>query len=165
MTEAGPFFDGRMCALSCLGEFQTHPEKRFFLDGRTGDGSVALAPELTRAFSGTKWRSKVLAFDKVVLECQGAVEGPRFLDGHTVDHSVHLAPSTDRPFTGTVWQIVDPNNDTAALKCLGTQNPNLFLDGLTGNSTVRFSDSTASVHRNEVAGNGLPDGYMNGLNS
>src|SRR2546421_7314324 len=73
------------------------------LDGRTGDGSVALAPTSNDAFSGTRWRRR-MAGDVWTLECLGTAKGPRFLDGHTKEGTVHLAPSTNPPFSGTRWR-------------------------------------------------------------
>lgn len=140
MAEIGPFVDGQMYALSCLGEFQTHPERLFFLDGRTGDGSVALAPRATEEFSGTKWKAFVTG-DRVLLECQGDVDGPRFLNGFTGDQSVHLAPTGGGASTSTVWRVVLIDTHIA-LKCLSEDNPHLFLDGVTQSNTVRLSNTT-----------------------
>jgi hypothetical protein len=139
-AQAGPFIDGEMYALECLGNEHTAFK---FLDGRTGDGSVALAPTTNPPFSGTKWRASVRAGNFVLLECQGTIEGPRVLDGHTADHSVHLALSATGGFSGTLWQVVAPNDATTNLKCMGNDNPNLFLDGVTHDGTVRLSNSTA----------------------
>lgn len=139
-VEAGPFIDNQMVALECLGDVHTQFK---FLDGRTGDGSVALAPRTDGVFTGTKWLGSVRAGRFVLLECQGTVQGPRLLDGHTADNSVHLAPSAAGPFSGTLWEIVNPNNDTCNLRCLGNGDPNLFLDGVTQNGTVKLSNSTA----------------------
>ena len=49
------------------------------LDGRTGDGSVALTNNST--FSGTRWQIIEQPNSIVILKCLGDVDGPRFLDG------------------------------------------------------------------------------------
>jgi hypothetical protein len=75
-----------------------------WLDGRTHNGTVGLAPTRSSPFTGTKWRvhadrvwdPSVRAFvDKVVLESLGQVPGPRLLVSRGA--SVGLAPA---PFGG-----------------------------------------------------------------
>jgi hypothetical protein len=75
-----------------------------YLDGRTGDGSVGLAPSF-ESFSGTRWHWREGAGNVFTFECLGENKNPdhRFLDGRTADGTVGLAPSTDPPFTGTRW--------------------------------------------------------------
>src|SRR5687768_9819156 len=73
------------------------------LDGRTGDGSVGLAPHTGAPFSGTRWRRRTQG-DVWTLECLGDVPGPRFLDGRTDEGTVGLAPNVKAPFTGTRWR-------------------------------------------------------------
>jgi hypothetical protein len=113
--------------LSSLG----HVDGPRNLDGRTGDGSVALAPHTGSPFSGTRWRRRTQegtvglapntrppftgtrwraarVGDGFTLECLGDLEGPRFLDGRTHDGTVALAPNTQPPFTGTLWKVGVP---------------------------------------------------------
>ena len=80
---------------------QGHVAGPKLLDGRTGDGSVALTNN--SEFSGTRWQLIEQPNNIVILKCLGDVDGPRFLDGHAADSSVHLAPNTNAPFSGTRW--------------------------------------------------------------
>jgi hypothetical protein len=93
---------GRAYHLQCLGPV---PGPKW-LDGRTGNGTVGLAPETDGGFTGTKWR----VFDgggAVVLQCLGTVPGWRYLDGRTANGSVGLAPNTAGSYTGTRWKVSD----------------------------------------------------------
>ena len=134
---------GNMVSLRCLGKAAGRAR---YLDGRTGDGSVALAPELTAKFSGTKWKVRSAGESIVVLECQGTAPGAKFLDGRTAEGTVGLAPHTREPFSGTRWQVValdDANPNIVALKCLGAvKGPKRWLDGNTGAGTVALAPST-----------------------
>ena len=134
---------GNLVSLRCLGKA---PGRARYLDGRTGDGSVALAPELTAKFSGTKWKVRAAGESIVVLECQGTAPGAKFLDGRTAEGTVGLAPNTQAPFTGTRWQVApldDANPNIVALKCLGAvKGPKRWLDGRTGDGTVALAPST-----------------------
>ena len=85
----------RIVTIQCLGDA---PGSKF-LDGRTGDGTVGLAPD--DGGSGTRWRLP----GNGVLECLGDVPGPKFLDGRTGSGTVGLAP--DNGFSGTRWQMSD----------------------------------------------------------
>lgn len=131
---------GALVSLKCLGSI---PGPRF-LDGRTGNGTVGLAPQLFGPFTGTKW--KVFAGGgEIELQCQGDVDGPRFLDGRTADGSVGLAPTANRPFTGTHWRVhqIDNNNpNIVALECLGNIPGPRWLDGRTQNGSVGLAPST-----------------------
>ena len=90
--------------MKCLGDI----EGPRWLDGRTGDGTVGLAPDRSRPFTGTRWQA-IQAGDNpsiVALRCLGDVEGPRWLNGKTADGTVDVAPTTEPPFTGTKWEVV-----------------------------------------------------------
>ncbi len=108
-----------------------------FLDGRTGDGTVGLAPS-PDGFSGTRW-----AFGSSngvdTLECLGDVAG-RFLDGRTGDGTVGLAPSPDG-FSGTRWVSYFISSEIFTLECLGDVAGPRFLDGRTGDGTVGLAPS------------------------
>src|SRR4051812_11428103 len=97
-----PLTPGNDVSLRCLGNI----DGPRFLDGRTGDGTVGLAPDLGPRFTGTKWHVVRAGEGVVALKCLGAVEGPRWLDGRTADGTVGLAPTTQSPFTGTRWKVV-----------------------------------------------------------
>ena len=131
---------GNDISLRCLGEVNG-PR---FLDGRTGDGSVGLAPATGGHFTGTKWRVWA-GGNQILLRCAGAVEGPRWLDGRTADGTVGLAPGNTAPFSGTHWRVLplDPANENiVALQCLGAIQGPRWLDGRTGNATVGLAANT-----------------------
>jgi len=133
---------GHEVALKCLGNV---PGNRF-LDGRTQNATVGLAPSLTKRFSGTKWRVfNAGPNGRISLQCRGNVQGNRWLDGRTQNATVGLAPNRNKPFTGVVWEIVpldDNNPNIVALKCLGDIEGNRFLDGRTGDGSVGLAKST-----------------------
>ena len=132
---------GNIVSLRCLGNV-AGPR---YLDGRTANATVGLAPDLSKGFSGTKWKVFNGGRGTLALQCLGNVEGPRWLDGRTGDGTVGLAPSTNKPFTGTRWQVIPlDNNDPniVGLKCLGEINGPRFLDGRTGNGSVGLAQNT-----------------------
>jgi hypothetical protein len=129
-------------SLRCLG---TGPGAARYLDGRTGNGTVGLAPQPTKQFSGTKWQVFRAGDGVVALQCLGLINGPRWLDGRTADGTVGLAPNTKAPFTGTRWQIVpldDTNPDIVALKCLGNVEGRRWLDGRTADGSAGLAPTT-----------------------
>ena len=67
---------------------QGHVAGPKLLDGRTGDGSVALTNNST--FSGTRWQIIEQPNSIVILKCLGDVDGPRFLDGRIAPGGVEL---------------------------------------------------------------------------
>jgi hypothetical protein len=135
----GILANGNKVSLECLGD-KPGPK---FLDGRTGDGSVGLVPQIrTKTFSGTQWLVHMNNSGELFLECRGTIEGPRFLDGRTATGTVGLAPNTKRPFTGTLWQAVQLGNDIYNFKCLGDIEGSRFLDGRTGNGSVGLAQNT-----------------------
>ena len=119
----------------CLGDV----EGPRWLDGRTGDGTVGLAPNTDPPYTGTRWE---VTFDEPAsiyrFRCLGDVEGPRWLDGRTGDGTVGLAPNTDPSYTGTKWQVeptVIPENPNAILYKLtptGASAETAEPDGLPG---------------------------------
>jgi hypothetical protein len=92
--------------LKCMGDV----DGPRFLDGRTGDGSVGLAPITEGNFTGTHWQPLDDGPGRIILKCLGNIDGPRFLDGRTGNGTVGLAPSPEGNFTGTHWEIVDATN-------------------------------------------------------
>ena len=139
--EAQVLSAGNHVSLRCLGNI---PGPRY-LNGRTANGTVGLAPNLSPEFTGTEWRV-VRAGDGVVeLKCLGDIEGPRWLDGRTADGTVGLAPNTNRPFTGTRWQVLQVgynNPNIVALRCLGDIEGPRWLDGRTADGTVGVAATT-----------------------
>jgi hypothetical protein len=128
-------------SLKCLGNI---PGPRY-LDGRTANGTVGLAPNLGPNFTGTKWRVVRLGEGVVELRCLGDIEGPRWLDGRTADGTVGLAPNTRGSFTGTRWQVLqvsDNNPYIVVLKCLGDIPGPRWLNGRTGDGTVGVAATT-----------------------
>ena len=132
---------GNIVSFRCLGDI---PGPRY-LDGRTANGTVGLAPNLGSHFTGTKWLVVRAGDGVVALKCLGNIEGPRWLDGRTADGTTGLAPNTNKPFTGTRWQVVhvDNNNpDIVELKCLGDIEGPTWLDGRTADGSVGLAPMT-----------------------
>src|SRR5215470_17173693 len=132
---------GNDVSLRCMGNVNG-PR---FLDGRTANATVGLAPDLSRKFSGTKWHVMSGGNGYIVLKCMGSVPGNRWLDGRTAGGTVGLAPNTNKPFTGTHWQVVpldNSNPNIVGLKCLGNIEGPRWLDGRTGNGTVGLAKTT-----------------------
>ncbi len=113
-----------------------------FLDGRTGDGSVGLAPGTDPAHSGTRWLVTDGGAGAVFLQCLGTIDGPRFLNGLTELAKVSLAPSTNPPFSGTRWQIADEGDGRVTLKCLGSLDGPRYLDGHPADGGVNLAPDT-----------------------
>ena len=140
LLSAGLLSGGNNVSLRCLGS-----RTGGFLDGRTGDGSVGLAPSLTPQFSGTKWHV-FSGGGRVSLKCMGSIEGNRFLVGRTKEGSVGLAPNFNPP--STRWKVfpVDPNNpDIVSLSCLG-EVPDLLLAAHPENGTVGLGRNREDVN-------------------
>lgn len=140
--EAQVLAPGHDVSFRCLGTI-AGPAR--YLDGRTTNGTVGLAPALTKEFSGTKWHVFSAGPGKVRLKCMGVLAGNRWLNGVTANQSVNLAPSVNQPFTGTAWEVVqlDGNNpDIVSLKCLGSTEGPRWLDGRTANGTVGLAPKT-----------------------
>ena len=89
--------------LKCLG-VQDGPK---FLDGRTYNGTVGLAPSTGGGFSGTIWDLSDEGVNSGIirLKSRGDQDGPRYLDGRTFNGTVGLAPSTGGGNTGTRWEL------------------------------------------------------------
>ena len=74
-----------------------------WLDGRTADGSIGLAPSTAPPFTGTSWRAHLVATGQFTLENLGTRPGPKFLQGVTAKATVDLAAAPT--YTGTRWRI------------------------------------------------------------
>jgi hypothetical protein len=112
-------------------EWQPTPQNRF-LDGRTQNGTVGLAPHTNPPFTGTRWeavqRNPGTWPPSWWLRCLGHLPGPgQWLDGRTQNGSVGLAEhrgAPGAPRTGTRWEITrwtasNSPEDVIQLKCLG----------------------------------------------
>jgi hypothetical protein len=137
-----PVLDSAVITLRCLGTI----EGSRFLDGRTADGTVGLAPTTDQTrFSGTRWQVRK-SDDVITLRCMGDIGppfgGPRFLDGRTADGTVGLAAETTGVFTGTRWDIQEVEPNVVTLKCLGAIEGPKFLDGRTAEGTVGLAPAT-----------------------
>ncbi len=91
--------------LQCLGDI----EGSRFLDGRTQNGTVGLAPNTAAPFTGTRWQVIDAASDEVELVCLGAStagSNVRFLNGNVGPGTLGLVNFGGLP--GTRWRVVDP---------------------------------------------------------
>jgi hypothetical protein len=139
LYDIGGFAIGDRVCLICLGSI---PGARY-LDGRTGDGTVGLAPNSDVPFTGALWKVLDAAAGAFSFQCLGNVEGPRFLDGRTRDGSVGLAPGNNPPFTGARWEVVKREGGVSfSVRCLGNIEGPRFLDGRTSNATVGLAPNT-----------------------
>jgi hypothetical protein len=98
-----------------------------FLDGRTQNSTVGLAPNTNPPYTGTRWevvrRNPGTYPPSWWLKCLGDIPGPPWLDGRTGNGTVGLAPDRSATFSGTRWEITRFVSSTAPLtyilKCLG----------------------------------------------
>jgi hypothetical protein len=125
--------------LKCLGDI----DGPRFLDGRTQDGTVGLAPTTKEPFTGTRWNVIDAGFDEVFLQCAGSSTGGkdvRFLNGLLGSGSVNLVERSTGGIIGlhpnTRWRVVDgqplPNGG-------GSDTPPFF------GATSATSDSSPSL--------------------
>ena len=92
---------GLVVSLRCLGNI----EGPRWLNGRTREGAVDLAPNLGPPYTGARWQVADAGEGAIALRCLGHIEGPRWLNGRTRDGTVDLAPTLNPPYTGARWQI------------------------------------------------------------
>jgi hypothetical protein len=138
LFDTGGFGIGDVVSLICLGSV---PGARY-LDGRTADGTVGLAPNADMPFTGARWQVYDGGAGSFTLKSLGTIDGPRFLDGRTADGSVGLAATTDPTFPGTHWEITNLGSGVSfSLRCLGTIEGSRFLEGRTGNGTTGLAPS------------------------
>lgn len=137
---------GSRITLKCLG----HVDGPRFLDGRTADGTVGLAPEANQDVSGAFWEVRGEP-NAVLLRCAGHIPGPRFLDGRTADGTVGLIPAVkqdglfdepDPALTGARWSVLDVAPNEVIFTCLGHVHGPRFLDGRTEDGTVGLAPQT-----------------------
>jgi hypothetical protein len=75
-----------------------------WLDGRIGDYSVGLAPQIDSQYTGTKWEVNIFDYGVIALDNQGE---SKWLNGQTGNGSINLAETTEAFFTGTKWKIIN----------------------------------------------------------
>ncbi len=117
-AQVGDIKYGSLITLKSLGD---KPGPRY-LDGRTHNATVGLAPHAKPPYTGTRWRVSYVSdyFNTIVLNCEGTGPGnARLLDGRTQDRTVGLAPNTEPPYTGTEWRL-------SAHKVEATANSNAY---------------------------------------
>ncbi|BAY91214.1 MULTISPECIES: hypothetical protein [unclassified Tolypothrix] len=138
----------KVVSISCLGDVNGSR----FLNGRTREGTVALAPSIEARFSGTRWEMDEIPSNGdstvVTLKCLGDVDGYRFLDGRTREGTVALVMDIEDWLTGTKWQILPSNGDSTVvtLKCLGDVDGYRFLDGRTREGTVGLMEKADGLN-------------------
>ena len=131
--------DGDIVALRNMG----HLEGPRWLDGRTGEGTVGLAPEFGGSYTGTRWQVVEVSERVIALKNLGHLDGPRWLDGRTGEGTVGLAPQFDATYTGARWELVETGDDIISLKSLGHVDGPRWLDGRTEDGTVALATDTA----------------------
>jgi hypothetical protein len=130
-----PLKAGDVVILECLSP----REGNRYLDGRTGDGTVGLAPKTGGHFTGTTWKVVKLEKGELGLECQGDMDGNRWLDGRTGDGTVGLAPKSGGEFTGTKWKLHDRGDGHIQLECMGDAKGPRWLEGVKGDAMVKLA--------------------------
>lgn len=130
--------NGAVYYFKCRG---TLPGDRW-LDGKTLEGTVELAPLTAYPYTGTRWRTHKLPSGAWAFRCLGEAAGDRWLDGRTANSTVGLAPFPDPPYTGAHWQVLRVADGVYTLKCLGEAGGNRFLDGATSSATVGLAPHT-----------------------
>jgi len=114
-----------------------------WLDGRTVERAVGLAPSFGAPYTGTLWELTKVRDREFLLKTLGDIEGPRWLDGNTIDGTVGLAPSTDPQFSGTHWELFEVAPGEYTFRCLGTVEGPRWLDGRTADGTVGLAPTTS----------------------
>jgi hypothetical protein len=88
--------------LRCLSQ----PDGPRWLDGRTLDGTVGLAPVTTGIYTGTRWQISCEISNAVALRCLGIRDGPRWLCGKPATNRLKLVYNDGLYDTETMWQVV-----------------------------------------------------------
>jgi hypothetical protein len=135
--------NGDVISLECQGHL--HPGQSFFLDGRTENGTVALASTIGGSFTGTRWKVHVIDSrnEIITLENQEHISGSKFLYG-AGDGSVKLTDNTKPMSSGTKWRIrvIDSHNKVIVLENQRHISGSRFLDGVTEDGTVTLAPRT-----------------------
>lgn len=125
-----------------------------WLDGRTGNGTVGLAPQFGGdAFTGTLWQvarhPEGLSF-RTLGTFAGPPPDPRWLDGRTAVGTVGLAPNFSPPFTGAAWRLTAFEGRGFTMQTLGTIPGPTFLDGRTLDGSVGLIPVVDAAHSGAV---------------
>jgi outer membrane protein assembly factor BamB len=115
-----------------------------WLDGRTHDATVGLAPAYGAPFTGTLW--ELIEHDDRSFELRslGLVEGPRILGVRAADGTVELVTAgTDTPFNR--WRIDEIETEIFTLQNLGQPESRRLLDGRTEGGMVSTESGTIVV--------------------
>lgn len=141
---------GTIISLECLAAISNPNFK--YLDGRTENNTVGLAPSFEGQFTGAKWR--VDRRQSITVEggiyytfyCLGTVPGFNYLDGRVVDGTVGLAPSYGAGrYTGARWRVYTDGRDHL-LCCLADINGLKWLDGRMQDGTVGLAPSYEGIY-------------------
>ncbi|MDZ8222656.1 hypothetical protein [Nostoc sp. ChiVER01] len=117
-----------------------------YLDGRTGNGMVGLAPTFTGGFTGARWQIVKRGSYYTIRSC-GTTPGPDYLDGRTANGTVGLAPTYTGGFTGATWSIIFTGT-YFVIRSNGIIIPRyIYLDGRTANGTVGLIIPPSSFER------------------
>lgn len=130
--------------IECLGHIKTEKGYRW-LDGRTHNGTVGLAPTTTGGYTGTKWEVYEVEKDVYAFKSLGHVPSEnRWLDGHMHDGTVGLAPTRTGGYTGTNWKLLEIEDGVYTFKCVGhiKDSKYIWLDGRTHDGTVGLAPTT-----------------------
>ena len=104
-----------------------------FLCGNLASGAVDLAPELSRQFSGTKWKVRGLSTGFVAFQCLGLGEGPRWLECRPGGQAIGLARDPRGPYSGTAWRALpfEGGERAMVLECAESRAKARWLRSLT----------------------------------
>ncbi|WP_326513741.1 hypothetical protein [Clostridium intestinale] len=143
ITNTSQLKAGDIISLRCTGT----TEGNRWLDGKTEDASVWLAPSTGGIYSGTKWQVYSVN-GYYALKCLGTYEGKgwRWLDGNTANNVVALAPDTGVVYSGTQWNILSNGDGTFGFQCMGTTPGNRWLDGNTATNVVSLAPFTGGQY-------------------
>jgi hypothetical protein len=138
LVDTGGFGIGDTVSLISLGAV---PGARY-LDGRTADGTVGLAPNAEVPFTGARWQVSDGGGGSFTLRSLSKIDGPRFLDGKTAHGSVGLAAAPGPLFTGTHWEITKLGSGVSfSVRCLASNEGPRFLEGRTDDGTIGLAPS------------------------
>lgn len=123
---------GSSVKFECQGNI---PGNRW-LDGRTVQADVKLAPNTSYPYTGTHWLVSDLGGGEFAFMCQGNIPGNRWLKCNSGSSTgVSLAANTS--YTGTHWRVYDLGAGRVGIACQDSYaGPYHWLDGRTANSTV-----------------------------
>jgi len=112
----------------CLG----HLEGNRWLNGRTVEGAVDLAPNTDLQYSGINWRVVKQMEGVFAFYCIGTIEtSTRWLNGKTADGGVDLAAEVSDAYSGCRWQLCHVKDDIYICRCLGDLEGPRLLNGRT----------------------------------